>query len=170
MHDPKAGPKAETALEEYVERFHALLRGVAENLAIDQAKFLETKTIVVDGVNIAFIHYGAFDPDYLTCCLELGEVRPEATIEAYRVMLEQNVSLPGACGSFGLLPDSGKPVLLLRVRLAAELTSAQLLSIVELLMLRYVALFTEPQQPPVAPQEALLRQRGQQSPMPQGPR
>lgn len=168
MTNLDANQNADMVLEEFVERYHVLLRGMAENLGINADEFLETKTLVIDGVSIAFIHYGTFDPDYLTCCMELGDVRQEAMVQAYRVMLEQNVSLPGACGSFGLLPDSGKPVLLLRVRLAVELTSVELLSIVELLILRYVALFTDPQQPAVTPQEALHRQRGQQLHMPQG--
>jgi hypothetical protein len=166
MIDPGESRSEELVLQEYVERFRLLLREMAETLSVDPISFLETNTLAIGGINVAFIHYGPFDPGHLTCCLEMREMKEEALVDAYRVMLEQNVSLPGSCGSFGLIPDSGRPALLLRLGLDANLTSAKLLAVVEQLILRYVQSFSERQQDGPAGQhtapalqEALRRQQ-----------
>jgi hypothetical protein len=153
MIDPRESRSEELALQEYVERFRLLLGEMAETLGVDPISFLETNTLAIGGINVAFIHYGPFDPDHLTCCLEMGEAKEETLVNAYRVMLEQNVALPGSCGSFGLIPDSGRPALLLRLSLDSNLTSAKLLAVVEQLILRYVESFSERQQAGPADQQ-----------------
>lgn len=141
MISPAEARKAELAMEEYTERYRHLLREVAQAVGVDPPQFLETQTLVIKGINIAFIHYGPFDPDHLTCCMELGDLSDGSIVQAYRAMLEQTV-LSGACASFGLLPESGRPAFLLRLKLDAELTCAKILAVVEQLVLRFAESFS----------------------------
>jgi hypothetical protein len=159
---------AEMTLEDYANRFRHLLREVAAKLGVDPVTLIEAQTLVIGGVTVSFIHYGPFDPDHLTCCMELGDVREDAMAKAYRVMLEQNASLPSTCGSFGVLPDSGQPVYLLRVKLDAELTCDKLLAVVEQLILWFAESLEQSRQSGVTPQEALHRQQAQHRYPPQG--
>jgi len=130
MISPAEARKVELAMEEYTERYRHLLREVAQTVGVDPAQFVETQTLVINGINIAFVHYGPFDPDHLTCCMELGDVSDGSIVEAYRTLLEQTV-LSGAGASFGLLPESGRPAFLLRLKLDADLTCAKILAVVE---------------------------------------
>jgi hypothetical protein len=134
----------EEAVKDYIDRYRCLLRDVAGIVGVDPDALLESQNLVIGGVRIGFIHYGGLDPDHMTCCLQLDDIEGEPIVDAYCVMLEQNVNLPGAYGTFGLLPDTGRPVLLVRLGLDVELTSLKLLAVVEQLVLRHRESFEQP--------------------------